>query len=71
MWGRSESFWFVLRRELLRRTHMRSHPRLLAAVAVALIFYWSLSGWTGTAARFLIDGVGDTGGNAAARGNRG
>src|SRR3954451_14942004 len=54
MWGRSESFWFVLRRELLRRTHMRRHPRLLAAAAVALILYWSLSGWTGTAAGFLI-----------------
>jgi uncharacterized membrane protein len=54
MEGRAESFWFVLRRELLRRTHMRSHPRLLAAAAVALILYWSLSGWTGTAAGFLI-----------------
>lgn len=33
---------------------MRSHPRLLAAAAVALILYWLLSGWTGTAAGFLV-----------------
>ena len=50
MGGQSRSIWLVL----LRRTHVRSHPRLLAAVAVALILYWILSGWTGTAAGFLI-----------------
>ena len=54
MGGRSGSVWFVLRRELLRRTLMRSHPQLLAAAAVALILYWSLSGWAGTAAGFLV-----------------
>src|SRR5271168_815083 len=42
--GQLGSFWLVL----LRRTHMRSHPRLLAAAAVAFILYWILSGWTGT-----------------------
>ena len=40
--------------KLLRRTHVRSHPRLLGAAAVALILYWILSGWTGTAAGFLV-----------------
>src|SRR5438874_8848500 len=50
MGGQSGSFWLVL----LRRTRVRSHPRLLAAAAVALIFYWILSGWTGTAAGFLV-----------------
>ena len=54
MGGQSESVWFVLRREMLRRTHMRSHPRLLASVAVALILYCILSRWTGTATAFLI-----------------
>ena len=54
MGGQSEPVWFVLRREMLRRTHVRSHPRLLAAVAVALILYCILSRWTGTATAFLI-----------------
>ena len=54
MGGQSEPAWFVLRREMLRRTHVRSHPRLLAAVAVALILYCILSRWTGTATAFLI-----------------
>jgi uncharacterized membrane protein len=38
---------------MLRRTHMRSHPRLLASVAVALILYCILSRWIGTATAFL------------------
>jgi uncharacterized membrane protein len=54
MGDQSESVWFVLRHELLRRTHGRSHPRLLAAAAVALIFYCILSGRTGTASGFLV-----------------
>jgi uncharacterized membrane protein len=55
MGGQSESFWLVLRGELLRRTHVRSHPRLLAAAVVTLILYWILSGWAGTAVGFLVD----------------
>ena len=39
---------------MLRRTHVRSHPRLLASVAVALILYCILSRWIGTAPAFLI-----------------
>jgi len=53
MEGQSGSVWFVLR-EVPRRTHMRSHPRLLTAAAVAFILYWILSGWTGTATGFLV-----------------
>jgi hypothetical protein len=52
--AQSEPVWFVLRREVLRWTHARSHPRLLAAVAVALILYCILSRWTETATAFLI-----------------
>jgi uncharacterized membrane protein len=54
MGGQSEPIWFVLRSEMLRRTHMRSHPRLLASVAVALTLYCILSRWIGTATAFLI-----------------
>jgi hypothetical protein len=39
---------------MLRRTHMRSHPRLPASVAVALTLYCILSRWIGTATAFLI-----------------
>jgi uncharacterized membrane protein len=52
MGSRSEPIWFVLRREMLRRTQARSHPRLLASVA--LILYCILSRWIGTATAFLI-----------------
>ena len=43
-----------LGRELLRRTHLHSHPRLFVAGAVASALYLLLSGWTGTATRLLI-----------------
>lgn len=51
--GEFQSFWSVLCRELLRRTHVRSHPRLLAAGAVAVFLYWLLAGLTSTTTRFL------------------
>ncbi len=44
---------------LLRRSHVQSHPRLLGAVAVAIIVYFLLSGRTKTATRFLIAFGGD------------
>ncbi len=43
-----------LGRELLRRTHMHSHPRLFGAAAVAIALYLLLLGWAGTATRLLI-----------------
>jgi uncharacterized membrane protein len=51
--GRATSFCSVWGR-LLRRTHLHSHPRLLGAVAVAILLYFLLSAWTGTTTRFLI-----------------
>jgi uncharacterized membrane protein len=39
---------------LLRRTHAQSHPRLFGAVGAAILLYFLLSGWTGTATRLLI-----------------
>jgi uncharacterized membrane protein len=43
-----------LGRRLLRRTHVQSHPRLFGAGAAAILLYFLLSGWTGTATRLLI-----------------
>jgi uncharacterized membrane protein len=44
----------MLGRALLRRTHVRSHPRLLAAAAVAVLLYLGVSGWAGATAGLLI-----------------
>ena len=52
--GRARSLGFLLGRGLLRHTHVRSHPRLLGAAAVAVFLYFLLSGWAGAATRFLI-----------------
>jgi hypothetical protein len=52
--GRARSLWSLLGPGLLRRTHLHSHPRLLAAGSVAILLYFLLSGWAGTATRFLI-----------------
>lgn len=46
--------WSDWGQRLLRRTHLHSHPRLLAAGAAAALVYALLSGWTGSATRFLI-----------------
>jgi hypothetical protein len=43
-----------LGRALLHRTHVQSHPRLFGAGATAIVIYFLLSGWTGTATRLLI-----------------
>jgi hypothetical protein len=52
--GWARSLWSLLGRGLLRRTHVHSHPRLLGAGGVAILLYFLLSGWAGTATRFLI-----------------
>jgi hypothetical protein len=52
--GRARSLWSLLGRGLLRHTHVHSHPRLLGAGAVAILLYFLLSDWAGTATRFLI-----------------
>ena len=52
--GRMRSFGSVWGRRLLRCAHVHSHPRLLGAVAVAILLYQLLSGRSGTATRFLI-----------------
>jgi uncharacterized membrane protein len=52
--GRTRAFGSVWWRRLLRRSHVQSHPRLLGAVAVAIIVYFLLSDATETATRFLI-----------------
>ena len=52
--GLARSSWSLLGRGLLRRTHVRSHPRLLGAGAVAILLYFLLLGRAGTATRFLI-----------------
>jgi uncharacterized membrane protein len=52
--GQARSLWSLLGRGLLRHTHVHSHPRLLGAGAVAILLYFLLSGWAGTATRFLI-----------------
>ena len=51
---RARSLWSLLGPGLLCRTHVHSHPRLLGAGAAAILLYFLLSGWTGTATRFLI-----------------
>jgi uncharacterized membrane protein len=38
----------------LRRTHLHSHPRLFGAGAVAILLYFLIGGWAGTATRFLF-----------------
>ncbi|MGH7089391.1 MAG: DUF1345 domain-containing protein [Stellaceae bacterium] len=38
----------------MRRTHVRSHPRLSGAATAAILLYFLLSGRAGAAARFLI-----------------
>jgi uncharacterized membrane protein len=58
--GRARSSWSLLGRGLLRRTHVRSHPRLLGAGVVAILLYFLLSGRAGTATRFLISSDGGT-----------
>jgi uncharacterized membrane protein len=58
--GRARSSWSLLDRGLLRRTHVRSHPRLLGAGVVAILLYFLLSGRAGTATRFLISSDGGT-----------
>src|SRR5712691_2371899 len=52
--GRARSFGSGWGRRLLRRSHVHSHPRLLGAMAVAIIVYFFLSGGTETATRFLL-----------------
>ena len=52
--GRARSWWSLLGPGLLRHTHVHSHPRLLGAGAAAILLYFLLSGWAGTATRFLI-----------------
>ncbi len=52
--GRDGSFWFGLARGVLRRTLIRSHPRLYLAGATGVLLYLLLSGWSGPTARFLI-----------------
>jgi uncharacterized membrane protein len=52
--GRTRSFGSVWGPRLLRRSHVHSHPRLLGAVAVAIIVYFFLSDGTATATRLLI-----------------
>ena len=52
--GKARSLWSLLGRGLLRHTHAHSHPRLVGAGAAAILLYFLLSGWAGTATRFLI-----------------
>ena len=49
-----QSVWRVLGGGLLRHSHLRSHPRLLAAGAVAVFLYWRLAGLTGAGTGFPI-----------------
>src|SRR5438105_1448951 len=49
-----ESFWLVFGRGVLRRTHIRTHPRLFVASATGILLYWLLAGWTGAVSGFLI-----------------
>jgi uncharacterized membrane protein len=52
--GRAESFWFVLAKGVVRRTLIRSHPRLYVAGTTGLLVYLLFSGSTGQTAAFLI-----------------
>jgi hypothetical protein len=51
---RNERFWFAFSQGVLRRTHIRSHPRLFAATAVGVFLYWFMSGRTGPGEGFLV-----------------
>jgi len=46
--------WTVLRRGLVRRSHMRSHPRLFAAATGTILVYLLLSGRAETPTRLLL-----------------
>jgi uncharacterized membrane protein len=46
--------WTVLRRGLVRHTHMRSHPRLFAAATATILVYLLLSGRAETPTRLLL-----------------
>jgi hypothetical protein len=46
--------WTVLRRGLVRHTHMRSHPRLFAAATAIILVYLLLSGSAETPTRLLL-----------------
>src|SRR3984893_14986374 len=52
--GRTRALGSVWGRRFLRRSHVQSHPRLLGAVAVAIIINFLLSDATETATRLLI-----------------
>ena len=49
-----EPFWLIFGRGVLRRTHIRAHPRLLMASATGILLYWLLAGWSGPISGFLI-----------------
>src|SRR5215469_6200939 len=49
-----ESLWLVFGRGVLRRTHIRAHPRLFIASATGILLYWLLAGWSGPISGFLI-----------------
>ena len=53
--GLARSSWSLLGRELLRRTHLHSHPRLFVAAAVAIALYFLLSGWAVKFAMLLLN----------------
>ena len=46
--------WTVLRRGVVRHTHMRSHPRLFAAATATVLVYLLLSGKAETPTRLLL-----------------
>ena len=49
-----EPFWLIFGRGVLRRTHIRAHPRLFIASATGILLYWLLAGWSGPISGFLI-----------------
>ena len=49
-----EPFWLIFGRGVLRRTHIRAHPRLFMASATGILLYWLLAGWSGPISGFLI-----------------
>ena len=49
-----QSVWRVVGNRLVRHSHLRSHPRLLASGAMAVFLYWLLAGVTGAGTGFPI-----------------